>query len=221
VPRVVLLLISFVFALPIVRADEAEAARLWTEGVQPLLDRNCVKCHGPLEQKSELELDNVAAVLKGSENGPVLVPGKPEESLIMEVFAPKSDPHMPPKKQLTDHEIAKVRTWIAALGQKREAGAGKGRTPGDSAGLDGSHRCDRSFPRCRVAGAWDHSGASLRRSHLCAPHLPGSSPDVFRRVRRQLHFWMIQLRTNVPRWSIDCSQAMSIRALFVRSGMHS
>jgi mono/diheme cytochrome c family protein len=113
-PRSVSLLISLVLAAPIVRA--ADASALWTNGVQPLLDQHCVKCHGPLEQKSELELDTVEAVLKGSEFGPVVVPGKPDESTLIEVFAPKADPHMPPKKQLTDHEIAKVRTWIEALG---------------------------------------------------------------------------------------------------------
>ena len=122
--RYVLFLSSVVFALPLVRADDGAtaASRLWTEGVQPLLDQHCVKCHGPLEQKSKLELDSVASVLKGSEDGPVVVPGKPDDSLMMEVFAPKADPHMPPKKQLADHEIAKIRTWIAALGQTSGAG---------------------------------------------------------------------------------------------------
>jgi hypothetical protein len=114
-PRFVVLLTSFLFATPLVHAVD-EAVALWNSGVQPLLDQHCVKCHGPLEQKSELELDSVEGVLKGSENGAVVVPGKPEESLLMEVFAPKADPHMPPKKQLTDHEIAKVQTWITALG---------------------------------------------------------------------------------------------------------
>ncbi|HET6409872.1 MAG TPA: DUF1549 domain-containing protein [Chthoniobacteraceae bacterium] len=116
-PRFSLLFISLVLSIPFLRADDAVA--LWNNGVQPLLDQHCVKCHGPLEQESELELDTVEAVLKGSENGAVVVPGKPDESLLIEVFAPKSDPHMPPKKQLSDHEIAKVRTWIVALGQPK------------------------------------------------------------------------------------------------------
>jgi len=116
-PRFSLLFISLILSIPFLRGDDAVA--LWNNGVQPLLDQHCVKCHGPLEQESELELDTVEAVLKGSENGAVVVPGKPDESLLIEVFAPKSDPHMPPKKQLSDHEIAKVRTWIVALGQPK------------------------------------------------------------------------------------------------------
>jgi mono/diheme cytochrome c family protein len=130
VTRSILLLLIILFvASPLIRADDAAAARLWNEGVQPLLDQHCVKCHGPLEQKSKLELDSVASVLKGSEDGPVVVPGKPDESLMMEVFAPKSDPHMPPKKQLSDHEIAKIRTWIAALGQTNPGESRKAARP--------------------------------------------------------------------------------------------
>lgn len=126
-PRLAILLTSLVFAAPIVRADDAAA--LWTSGVQPLLDQHCVKCHGPLEQKSGLELDTVDAVLKGSEFGPVVVPGKPDESSLVAAFAPKSDPHMPPKKQLTDHEIARVRTWISALGDTAKAEVAKTARP--------------------------------------------------------------------------------------------
>ena len=42
----------------------ADASKLWSEKVQPIFDVNCVKCHGPLEQKSGLELDTPAAILK-------------------------------------------------------------------------------------------------------------------------------------------------------------
>jgi len=93
----------------------ADAAALWAEKVRPLFDVQCVKCHGVLEQKSGLELDTPEAVLKGSEDGAVVVPGKPEESLLFRNLAPKADPHMPPKKQLTDAERDLVREWIAAM----------------------------------------------------------------------------------------------------------
>lgn len=126
-PRLALLLTTLVFAAPLVRADDAAA--LWVSGVQGLLDQHCVKCHGPLEQKSGLELDTVEAVLKGTEDGPVVVPGKPDDSPLVATFTPGADPHMPPKKQLTDHEIAKVRTWIAALGQTPKAELAKAARP--------------------------------------------------------------------------------------------
>ena len=118
-PRFTFLLTSLIAASPLFGADDAGA--LWTGGVQALLDQHCVKCHGPLKQKSGIALDTVEAVLKGNEDGAIVVPGKPDESRVIAAFAPDADPHMPPKKQLTEHEIAKVRTWIAALGQSTPA----------------------------------------------------------------------------------------------------
>ena len=126
-PRLAFLLTTLVFVAPLVVADDA--AELWTGGVQALLDQHCVKCHGPLKRKSGLELDTVEAVLKGNDDGAVVVPGKPDESSLIAAFAADADPHMPPKKQLTDHEIAKVRTWIAALAQTAPAAVARPTVP--------------------------------------------------------------------------------------------
>jgi hypothetical protein len=57
-----------------------------------------------------------AEVLKGGENGPAVVPGKPEKSLLYRYIQPESDPHMPPKgKQLSLEEMALVKRWIEKL----------------------------------------------------------------------------------------------------------
>ena len=96
-------------------ASGADPASLWSAKVQPLLDLQCVKCHGPIEQHGGLELDTPAAVLKGGDNGAVVVPGQPEESRLFQNLAADSDQHMPPEKQLTDADREIVREWIAAL----------------------------------------------------------------------------------------------------------
>ncbi len=93
----------------------ADAAALWVRKVQPIFDVQCVKCHGPIEQKSGLELDTPKAVLEGGDEGAVIIPGKPEKSRLYMYLAAGSDPHMPPKKQLTDAERESVREWIAAM----------------------------------------------------------------------------------------------------------
>ncbi|MEZ5325379.1 MAG: DUF1549 domain-containing protein [Verrucomicrobiales bacterium] len=97
-------------------ASGEDASALWVEKVQPLFDVACVKCHGPIEQKSGLELDTPEAVLRGGDEGEVLVPGKPEESPLYLYLAEDSDPHMPPKKQLREEEREVVRAWIEAMG---------------------------------------------------------------------------------------------------------
>lgn len=106
-------------------AYQGFAASVSNSEVQAIFDRNCIKCHGPLEHKSGLELDTTDAALRGNHDGAVIVPGKPSESKILSVVAPDSDPHMPPKKQLTDQEITSLRNWIAGLPLNgAKAGAG-------------------------------------------------------------------------------------------------
>ncbi len=91
------------------------ADQLWSKKVQPLFDLHCVKCHGPLEQKSGLELDRTEAVLKGGDEGLVVVPGDATKSRLVRYLAPDADPHMPPKKQLSEADRAAVAEWVIAL----------------------------------------------------------------------------------------------------------
>jgi hypothetical protein len=86
--------------------------------VQAILDHNCVKCHGPLESKAELRLDSADGIWKGNSDGPVVKAGKPDESRLIRVLAADADPHMPPKKQLADEEIAKLKGWVATAAAK-------------------------------------------------------------------------------------------------------
>ena len=112
--------LTFLLALASARfACGADAAALWSSKVQPIFDANCLKCHGLIQRKSGLELDSLEAVLKGGDDGAVVAPGKPERSRLYQYLAADSDPHMPPKKQLTDVQREAVREWIAALATRR------------------------------------------------------------------------------------------------------
>ncbi len=106
-------LLSIVAAAQIAGATDADV--LWSNKVQPLLDVNCVKCHGPLQQKSGLELDTIDALLKGGDDGAVIVAGKPQESRLYNNLASDAEQHMPPKKQLTDADRKAILEWISAI----------------------------------------------------------------------------------------------------------
>jgi YHS domain-containing protein/mono/diheme cytochrome c family protein len=86
--------------------------------VQPVFQQNCVACHGPEKTKGHLRLDSFDAILKGGENGPAIVPGKPLDSLLVKrVQLPaSSDDHMPPegKPQPSASDIALLQWWIGA-----------------------------------------------------------------------------------------------------------
>src|SRR6476469_8494128 len=103
------------FALAVTaRGAEPVADRLFQEEVWPLLENTCLRCHGPEKHKADLRLDSREAALKGGENGPALVPGKPAESLLLKLVRhAEADRKMPPKDKLLDTEISSLERWIA------------------------------------------------------------------------------------------------------------
>ena len=95
----------------------AEEAKIdFVRDIQPILEFNCVSCHNAEEAKADLRFDKASEFFKGGEGGDSLVKGKPDESLMIELVSlPEDDTDvMPPKgRPLHDHEIAKLRQWIA------------------------------------------------------------------------------------------------------------
>ncbi len=90
----------------------------WTSRVEPLLDKQCLKCHAGVRQRGGLDLRSLDTILRGGDSGPAIIPGKPNESRMLQYILPKSDSHMPPadtKKQLSAEEIAVLKTWITLL----------------------------------------------------------------------------------------------------------
>ncbi len=79
--------------------------------VRPVLAKNCFKCHGPKKQKSDLRLDSREGAINGGENGPAVVPGNPDESLMVEAIN-HGDLEMPPDEKLPDEQIAALTEWI-------------------------------------------------------------------------------------------------------------
>lgn len=87
----------------------------YTEHIQPIFDAHCIRCHGDKEQGGLL-IVNRDRLLKGGESDePAVVPGKPDESYLLQlVSAHEDEGRMPPKGEgLSLKEIAAVRQWIA------------------------------------------------------------------------------------------------------------
>ena len=94
--------------------DKLETAQeeFFEAKVRPVLADNCLECHGAQKRKGGLRLDIRAAMLKGGETGPAVVPGKPDESPLIEVIRYEGDVQMPPKKKLKAEEIAALTDWV-------------------------------------------------------------------------------------------------------------
>lgn len=105
------------FALGVhsVRADEKGPVRDEFETrIAPLVVRHCVACHNASDPKGGLDLTQGKGALVGGESGPAIVPGQPDESLLIERVREGS---MPPKgkgKRLAPPEIAALTAWVKA-----------------------------------------------------------------------------------------------------------
>src|SRR6266571_917752 len=101
-----------------VRASEPTKAQLdfFENRIRPIFAENCYKCHNPAKGKIKggLELDWKGGWEKGGENGPVIVPGNPEQSLLIKaVRYTDPDLQMPPKgDKLGDEQISDLVTWV-------------------------------------------------------------------------------------------------------------
>jgi hypothetical protein len=88
----------------------------YTKHIDPILDANCVSCHGASKTKGSLRLDSYALLMKGGKDGAVIVPGKPEASLLLtRVTLPADHKKFMPadgKPPLKAEEIAWLRAWI-------------------------------------------------------------------------------------------------------------
>jgi hypothetical protein len=98
-------------------------AEFFEKEVRPLLVERCLKCHGDQKPKGGLQLTSRAAVLKGGDNGPAALAGKPGESRLIEAVRQSGDLKMPPKEKLRDREIETLTRWVT-MGLPWPEGAG-------------------------------------------------------------------------------------------------
>ncbi|MFN7998550.1 MAG: DUF1553 domain-containing protein [Bryobacteraceae bacterium] len=88
------------------------------EDVVPILKSNCTGCHGDSVKMKELNLTTEQGALKGSDSGPVVVPGNPDESILYKKVVSGSMPMGKP--HLSDQQIEAIFSWIK--GEPTETG---------------------------------------------------------------------------------------------------
>ena len=99
--------------MPRAVAITPQETEFFEKQVRPVLVEQCYKCHGPDKQKGALRVDSRAAILKGTDDGPVVVPGKPDESEFIKSIKHIGDSKMPEKAdKLPDAQIAALEQWV-------------------------------------------------------------------------------------------------------------
>ncbi len=71
----------------------------YAKDVKPILEASCFRCHGDQRPKGGLKLNSLESVLKGGEDGKVVIPGESKKSLLV-IAAAQIDEEtaMPPKR---------------------------------------------------------------------------------------------------------------------------
>ena len=99
--------------------DRAE--RFFDRRVAPILTKRCLGCHNEELKNGGISFLDRKSLLHGGRRGPAIVPGQPEQSVLIESLKHEGDLQMPPGPKLTPKEIRVLTEWIldgAAGGSK-------------------------------------------------------------------------------------------------------
>jgi uncharacterized membrane protein len=89
---------------------------VYADLVAPVLEKQCVSCHGPTKVEGDLRLDTAAGITKGGHDGAVIAAGRLESSeLLRRIFLPRShEDAMPPRGHLplSPADAVLIRWWV-------------------------------------------------------------------------------------------------------------
>ena len=90
----------------------------FSKEIYPLFKKSCIACHNSSKARGKLNLESPKAMIKGGSEGPAVVPGKADESLLLILAAHQEDPVMPPEgnkanaSPFTPEELGLIKLWI-------------------------------------------------------------------------------------------------------------
>jgi hypothetical protein len=92
-----------------------QSIEFFEKKVRPILAQHCGRCHSTQAKKlkARLLLDSQAGLLKGGDGGPVIVPGQPDRSRLIDAVRYQNvDLRMPPRGKLPESAIADLTHWV-------------------------------------------------------------------------------------------------------------
>ena len=94
-------------------AAPAAAKVTYDDHVRPIFREHCFSCHNQDKAKSDLVIDNFAAMMRGGASGQVIEPGNPDGSRLYLLMAHKDTPEMPPgQDKVAMAKLDTIRKWI-------------------------------------------------------------------------------------------------------------
>ncbi|MEW6285066.1 MAG: c-type cytochrome domain-containing protein [Chloroflexota bacterium] len=96
---------------PTATAEAAASATVsFANDILPILKSRCVNCHGGERVEEGLLLRSYSELMAGSDNGPVIIPGDAENSLLVELVVSQKMPKRGPK--LTPPQVQLIVDWV-------------------------------------------------------------------------------------------------------------
>ncbi|QXD25210.1 PSD1 and planctomycete cytochrome C domain-containing protein [Opitutia bacterium ISCC 51] len=104
----------FVFACTSLQAIAPEELEFFENRIRPVLAETCYECHNSVNKsRAGLALDWSEALLAGSDDGPVIVPGDPDASVLIWAIRHQDGFDMPEEgPKLEDNVIADFEAWV-------------------------------------------------------------------------------------------------------------
>src|SRR5215468_9903304 len=99
------------FSTGLAHAQNGEAVK-FEKDVLPIFTQYCFTCHGKTSPQLGLDLRTAISTLKGSHNGPVIVRGSTEKSLLFEKISKREMPPVAFNQKLPEIHIETIRKWI-------------------------------------------------------------------------------------------------------------
>jgi WD40 repeat protein len=100
---------------PAIRIQTAHAASTpaFSTDIAPILQKNCLACHSSAANMGGLVMESYDLLMKGGKDGPAIVPGKSEQSRLIQMLEGKVQPRMPfGTDPLPASDIATLKAWI-------------------------------------------------------------------------------------------------------------
>jgi mono/diheme cytochrome c family protein len=150
-------------ALQVTQAGGKESVQ-FVRDLAPIVVSTCLDCHAGMQPAGRLNLTTFAGLLRGGENGPIVSPGKPSESVLIKKLKGTAGQRMPLRKEpLDDATIQKFETWVTE-GAKLDW-------------PDANELLDWAV-RVMVASKMNHEELSAMRTDLAEKNWRLCSPDV-------------------------------------------
>lgn len=93
--------------------DKGERKPVFETDILPIFQAHCLKCHGDKKTKAGLDLRRRFTMVEGGDSGPAIVPGKPDDSPLVQRID-KGEMPPPSEGKLSAKQRELIRRWVAA-----------------------------------------------------------------------------------------------------------